>query len=428
MRKSKVPAVAMWAALVAVGVPLALGGCKSQEAPKPTTEATTPQYDPQDRLGLAGAPWKGAVNGVVTIVEFSSYQCPFCGKVQPTLKQLAEAFPNDVRLVFKQHPLPNQQNAGPAAEAALEAHAQGKFWEFHDLLLANQRALSRADLERYAEQVGMNVEGLRKALDEGTYKARVQEDLASAGKVGIRGTPNFLINGRNVVGAQPFDNFASIVREEIEAMKKLMAEGKTQPEALAARLETNLAARAAQAQAQAQQEPTGPVKIDVGDSVSFGPADAKVTLVEFSDYKCGFCGRLSSTLAEVKPDYVKRVRFVKKQFPLGRWPESLKAAEAALAAHAQGKHDAFSALVYENQRTFNDEMLFELAQKAGLDMKRFRKEMETGKWAEQVRKDQEAGRTAGVRGTPALYLNSMRIGGALPADQLRAALDKALAE
>jgi protein-disulfide isomerase len=423
MQKRKMPTLVAIVTVAFVGLPVVFGGCskKAVEEAKPTA----PQYDTADRLGLVGAPWKGAIDGVVTIVEFSSYQCPFCGKVQPTLKQLAAEFPNDVRFVFKQHPLPNQQNAGPASEAALEAHAQGKFWEYHDILLANQRALSRADLEKYAEQVGLDLERFRKALDEGIHKDRIQKEVAAANTLGIRGTPNFMINGKNVVGAQPFDSFASVVREEMEATKKLMTEGKTLGDAFAARLETNIAARPAKASPEA---PAGPVKIDVGDSVAFGPRDAKVTLVEFSDYKCGFCGRLAQALAEVKPAYTDRVLFVKKQFPLGRWPESQKAAEGALAAHAQGKHDEFSALVYENQRTFNDEMIFEFAQKIGLNMDQFRKDLETGKWADQVRKDSEAGRTAGVRGTPSLFLNGMRIGGALPADQIRAALDKALAE
>lgn len=262
--------MATLAALSTLGLGLAACGKKAEEAPAPapanqqvppageaakTEGAVAPsgaagahQFDAGDKLGLAGSPVKGSPEALVTIVEWASYQCPYCGKVQPTLEQIEKEFGNQVRFVFKQHPLPNQQNSGPAAEAALEAHAQGKFWELHNKMMANQQAISRADIEKYAAEFGMNVDALKAALDSGKYKEAVQKDVAVAGANGIRGTPNFLINGKNVAGAQPFDNFKSAINEEIAAMKKLMEGGKTLQQAYTERLTANLAAKPPAAQ------------------------------------------------------------------------------------------------------------------------------------------------------------------------------------
>jgi len=227
------------------------------------------------------------------------------------------------------------------------------------------------------------------------------------------------------------DAFRNIIDREIRVAEGLIAGGAPRAEVYARQQADAITGRppmiGGDRPAQPQR-PAQPVKLEAGDSVAMGPSDAKVTVVEFSDLKCGFCGRLATALAEVKPDYVDRVQFVSKQFPLGRWPESQKAAEGAHAAHAQGKHQEFAKEVYANQRTFNDSMIFEIAEGIGLDMDRFRSELDSNQWADQVRRDTAEGRAAGVSGTPSLFLNGERIGGALSADQLRAALDRALAQ
>ena len=108
---------------------------------------------------------KGPKNAPVTIVEFSDFQCPFCGRVVPTLKQLEEQYKGKVRVAFKNQPLPFHPNARPAAEAALAANEQGKFWEMHDKLFANQQALDRAALEKYAQELGLDMDKFKAALD-----------------------------------------------------------------------------------------------------------------------------------------------------------------------------------------------------------------------------------------------------------------------
>jgi protein-disulfide isomerase len=129
---------------------------------------------------------------------------------------LLNEYPNQLKVVFKHYPLNFHKNAHLAAQASMAAHEQGKFWEYHDILFQNQRALTRPDLERYAEQLGLNMGQFRAALDTQKFKARVDQDMADAEKGGVNGTPHFLINGKDLSGAQPIDSFKAIIDEALK--------------------------------------------------------------------------------------------------------------------------------------------------------------------------------------------------------------------
>jgi protein-disulfide isomerase len=150
-------------------------------------------------------PIRGPARAPVTLVVFSDFQCPFCARVEPTLAQVRQAYGNQVRIVWKHQPLSFHTNALPAAEAAEAAREQGKFWEFHDRLFANQQLLSRETYERHARELGLDMKRFRAALDTGKFRARVQEDQALANSVGAQGTPTMFVNGERVVGAVPFE-------------------------------------------------------------------------------------------------------------------------------------------------------------------------------------------------------------------------------
>ena len=160
-------------------------------------------------------PIRGDTSAPVTIVEFSDYQCPFCARVNPTIAKVREAYGNKVRIVFKDFPLANHPQAPKAAEAAHCAGDQGKYWEMHDKLFSDQRALEAAGLKASAAALGLNMAKFNQCLDSGTYKAIVQEDLELGEKMGVNSTPTLYINGRAVVGAQPFEMFKSIIDEEL---------------------------------------------------------------------------------------------------------------------------------------------------------------------------------------------------------------------
>lgn len=171
---------------------------------------------PRVTVGEANNPAKGPVGAPVTVVEFSDFQCPYCARVNPTLTKLQEAYAGKLRIVFRDLPLLNiHKNAGHAAEAAHCAHDQGKFWEMHDRLFANQAKLAPADLKEHAVALSLDATAFNQCLDSGKYTAEWRRDSEEAGRLGLSGTPAFFINGRLLSGAQPYDAFAQVIDEEL---------------------------------------------------------------------------------------------------------------------------------------------------------------------------------------------------------------------
>ena len=173
--------------------------------------------DPERRytVNLAGSPARGLDSAKVSIVEFSDFQCPFCGRVNPTLERIQKEYGDSVRIVFKHLPLSIHSKA-PAAHAAAEAaHRQGKFWEMHDRIFANQRALEADVLEGYAQAIGLDMDQYRKDIASPDVKKRIEADTSEARKLGVTGTPGFFLNGRFLSGAQPFERFKAMIDEEL---------------------------------------------------------------------------------------------------------------------------------------------------------------------------------------------------------------------
>lgn len=161
------------------------------------------------------APAIGPASAKVQIVEFSDFQCPYCAQVAPMARRLADTYGDKVRIAFRNFPLPNHPQALKAAEAARCAHAQGKFWPYHDRLFANQKALMPADLKRYAAELGLDQAGFATCLEGGTFAGVVQGDLRDARSSGVSATPTFFVNGRLLSGAQPFESFQRVIDEEL---------------------------------------------------------------------------------------------------------------------------------------------------------------------------------------------------------------------
>jgi len=167
----------------------------------------------------AGAQSKGPEGAPVTIVEFSDFQCPFCARVQPTLQRIQETYGRNVRLVWKHLPLPNHREAVAAALAAEAAGRQGKFWEYHDKLFANQRKLQRDALTQYARELQLHMTRFEADFGAREAQGRIDADAAEAVSLGVDGTPGFFINGRFISGAQAFETFAGIIDEELAKVK-----------------------------------------------------------------------------------------------------------------------------------------------------------------------------------------------------------------
>ena len=176
------------------------------------------QENPILEVNTDGDPVEGSKNAPVTIVEFSDFQCPYCGRFAiETLSQIKTNYidTGKVKVVYKDFPLSFHENAQKAAEAAQCAFDQDKFWEFHDKIFQNQQDLSVISLKRFASELELNTEKFNGCLDSGKMAARVQKDVQEGASVGISGTPAFLVNGIGVTGAQPFEVFKQIIDSEL---------------------------------------------------------------------------------------------------------------------------------------------------------------------------------------------------------------------
>lgn len=198
----------------------------SAEPPSPRPPSPTGPSGPDPAVNYAvpalDRPVLGPRDAKVTVIVFSDFQCPFCARVQPVLKQLREAHPDDVRIVFRNLPLAFHGHARELAKLALAVDAMApargrttsKFWRFHDLLF-QRKELGEANWKLFAKRLGLDPKRVEKASGAAAIEAKIVEDEADAKAFGVSGTPSFFVNGRILVGAQPFESFDALVREEL---------------------------------------------------------------------------------------------------------------------------------------------------------------------------------------------------------------------
>jgi len=168
------------------------------------------------KVDIGASPTKGPKSAPIQIVEWSDFQCPFCRRAGPTLAQIEKEYGDKVQIAFKHMPLSMHSKARPAHAASQAAAMQGKFWEMHDLIFADQRGMSEEKYVEYATQLGLDVEKFKKDVVSKEVEARISADYAQATKLGVTGTPAFFVNGRFLSGAQPFASFQVLIDEELK--------------------------------------------------------------------------------------------------------------------------------------------------------------------------------------------------------------------
>jgi protein-disulfide isomerase len=390
--------------------------------------AAAPQGGAKKVAIPAHAPRKGPKHAKVTIVEFSDFQCPFCSRVNPTLKEITDTYKNDVAIVFVNQPLSFHAQARDAAKAFLSANKQGKGWEMHDKMFANQQALTMPDLEKYAGELGLNLAKFKKDLADPATEKMVAADQALAGSVGADGTPTFFINGREISGAQPFPAFKTIIDEELKKADDLLKAG-TKPDQLYEKLMAAAAAAPPPAAAPAAPAaPTAPVKIELGGAPVKGPKGAPVTVIAFSDFQCPFCSRAVPTLKEIEDKYPGKVRIAFKHLPLDFHNNAKIAAEASMAANEQGKFWEYHDKLFQHQQQLDRPSLEKYAQEMGLNMSKFKAALDSGKYRKLVEDDARLAGQIGASGTPTFYVNGKQLVGAQPFTAFQPLIDEALAK
>jgi protein-disulfide isomerase len=356
-------------------------------------------------------PVRGANDALVTIIEFSDFQCPFCSRVEPTLNRLLEEYPNDVRVVWKDNALPFHQNAKPAAYLARFAYEKGGnkgFWAAHAALFEGQKNLDEAGLQEIAKKLNLNWEQANAAIKSGKYAEKIDESMDLANDFEAKGTPHFFINGRRLSGAQPYEKFKELVDTQLAAAKALVAKGVAKDKVFRELMKT----------AKSPQEPEKKnVPAPTKDNPFKGPENAKVVIQEFSDFQCPFCSRVNPTVEQILKEYPKEVKVVWRNMPLPFHADAPLAAEAAHEVFVQAGNKGFwkyHEKLFANQQAIKRPDLEKYAEELGVDMAKFKAALDNHTHKAIVDKDIEAAKQAGVSGTPAFTVNGYFVSGAQP--------------
>jgi protein-disulfide isomerase len=412
----------------------------------PAADAQKPQEQPKDdtttvfKVPVGDSPMTWSKAPLVTMIEFSDFQCPFCKRVEDSLNKIHDKYGDKVGLVWKNEPLPFHNRAEPAAEVAMEALSEKGvkgFWDVHDKLFASQPKLEDADLAQVAKDAGLDAKKVDDAIKNHTWKKQIDADNAVATQFAANGTPHFFINGRRLVGAQPPDAFMKIIDDEVTKAQGLLAKGTKQKDLYDTLTKdgktSGAAAGGAAGGAAAAADEKKPMPSIVGAPWK-GNKNAKVTVVEFSDFQCPFCSRVEPTVAQVMKDYGDKIKFVWRNLPLPMHPDAPLAAQAAMEAYKQKGSDGFWKMhdaIYTNQHApdgIKRPALENYAQQQGLDMDKFKASLDSQSHKAEVDADAKMAADEGIQGTPAFIINGYFVNGAQPYDKFKATLDKAISE
>ncbi len=450
-------------AIIAAAVLGAIGGrfTAKPSAPAATT-AATPETVKADAApapavaAVAKVPSIGPETAKVTIVEISDFQCPFCSRAYTTLEDLRKQYPNDVRVVFINQPLPFHQNAKPAAIAATAAAKQGKFWEMYGKMFPNQQQLSDANYQVWAKEIGLDMTKFAADLKDPEVAKTVDRDMAVATGLGVRGTPGFFINGVNVSGAQPIENFKKIIDEQITKANDEIGKGaKAGPELVEKLTRVNNPAlgdnlikwvfkgEAPPANAAPPADAAKPAdkgnqpppddktvwKVVLrGDEPVKGKADAPITIVEYTDFQCPFCSKVIPALDDTLKAYPDKVKLVFKNYPLSFHQNAMPAAEAAQCAKEQGKFWEIEEKLFANQGELDAAGLTKHAQAAGVNMAKFEECVKNHKHKSVIEADMAAAEKIQVTGTPSVFVQGRKMVAGRAPEDFKRVVDEELAK
>jgi protein-disulfide isomerase len=390
------------------------------------------------RVEAEDAPARGPRHAAVTIEFFCGSFYPVCQHHHLALTELARRHPRRLRVVYRQFERGDRD--GPVfAEAAIEAWAQGRFFEFVDALYGSGRTILKKDLERVARQAGLDLPRLRSALADGRHRPRLESDDVWAARLGVESAPTLVWNGRIVRPRRlTIDEFEVLYDEAFAESKKLLEDEGIPPRRLYAVLLRRAAREQAELSGQAIKPGRGPLSdqtIDLATPRANVPQDgapargepsSEVTLVVFADFQCHYCYQIQKTLQRLEDAYPGRLRIVFKHFPMSIHPDARLAAEAAACAHDQGKFWAFHDKVFHHFGRLKRADLVRHAGEVGLDVDQLIDDLDEGRCADRVKQDLADGRALGVEQTPTLFVNGLKVAGNRSFADLRALLDDEL--
>jgi len=401
---------------------------KNFALPEAVPDTTPPEDLSVWKLPVASDdPVLGPTDAPVTIIVFSDFECPYCARVEKTLKSVRDKYGDLVRFVWKDNPLPFHKQALPAATLGrLVYQQQGNqaFWALHDTLFSNQETLEQT-ISAEAAKLHVSAHQLAQAQERGKALDKVEASQALAFEFEAHGTPHFFVNGVRLSGAKPLEAFVERIDASLVQTKALKDQGVAGKQLYSSVIASG-------------KEPLPPeqraVPLPKTNRPSRGAAQAPVTLQIFSDFQCPFCKRMPPILDRLEREFPGKLRIVWRHMPLPFHDHAELAAEAAEAAYAQKGNPGFWAFhdkLFEAQDQaggLSRESLEAIATSISLDLPKFKKALDEGTYKAAVAADLEVSQNAEIQGTPAASINSYFISGAQPLAAFRRAVRRALSE
>jgi len=297
--------------------------------------AFRPDPDGRYRVAVGTSAQTGPSDALVTIVEFSDFECPFCARASATLDALVDRYGDDIRIVYKHNPLPFHAHARYAAATALEARDQrghAAFFAMARRFSASWNSLTDESIDSIARDVGLDMNRLTASRANDLHEAEIVADAALAARLSATGTPYFFINGRPLAGAQPLPRFTELIDAELAAARALVASGTPRWQVYLRVLEKG------QSVGHEGVEDSSVVGAELAvptTAIAYGPADAPVVVQVVSDLTSLEASRLESHLAHLRTRFAGRIRIVYRDRPNSTNPLAMKAAEIGREVFAQ---------------------------------------------------------------------------------------------
>lgn len=345
-------------------------------------------------------PYRGNRYAPVTLVVWSDFLSPFCKRLEETLAQVVEHYGERIRVVWKSQPLSGNKHSRTAALAGCAAHVQGRFWPYHDLMFDLGARFKDKDLDKHARSIGLDFGRLKKGMESAVCVRRLAVDSEGAERVGAAGAPSVFVNGRKVVGALPFDSLKELIDEELATAANLEVSGVPRD-----KLYEKIVAEGEVFSALSRE-----VAVFAAPAPSKGADGAVISLTVFGDFECPFSARFSKTVEALMTEYEGRIRLEFRHYPLPFHADAHFAAQASLAAEEQGKFWEMYDYLFESRKATRRRIDW-VARRIGLDRKRFKADVDSGAFSEDVNEHIEEGRLAGVEATPTVFINGRRYQG-----------------
>ncbi len=410
------------------GYLIGLGGAASE------MDIPVPVYDVQ----IGNSPRLGPDSAPVTIVLFTDFSCPHCRKASGIIEKLRERHGDDVRIAFKHFPMTTlHPTVMMAHEAAVAAMVQGNFWAYHDRLFTHTGPFERPVLTTIAAEMGMDPARLGAEIDRHAHRAVVERDIELGRALGVQGTPTFFINGRKVVGANE-RRIEHVIVHELDHAKELVSAGVP-----ADKVYEKIMSEAVKPLGQdalpkppsvipprppLPDDPDTVYRVELLNSTLVGKPDATITLVLFMDYQCAFSANAEANIGKLMQSMGDNLRVVYKNNPQPRHENAMLAAEAALAAGAQGKFKEMHDKLFANREKLDREVIDGLARELTLDMTAFAQSLDEHRFAPIIKQEQTMAAQLGATSTPTYFINGKKLKGDQPLEVLELALQKAAQE